>query len=137
MSPASQTPDIALLGRCFAAMLDGDMTVLEEALAADASWRTVFEGDTNCRGRGTIVREMRRGLSGRLRGSIEEMTQHGQRVLVGFRPERFGADEERPLDEGIAYMVVTLEEGRITELKGCATRADATHYASTGQLPSV
>lgn len=90
------------------------------------------EGATNCDGRATIVGIMRRNLGGRLRGSIEEASQVGSRVIVGFRPDRPADADGRPLEGGIAYMVVTVEGGRIAELKGCADRAAATRYAEMG-----
>ena len=68
---------------------------------------------------------------GRSRGRIEETIQNGQRVLVAFRPEQpIGGG--RPLDDGIAYMVVTIRGGKIVEMKGCADRASAVAYAQTG-----
>lgn len=36
------------------------------------------------------------------------------------------------MDDGIAYMVVTISDGTIIELKGCADRATAQAY-ETGQ----
>jgi len=38
-------------------------------------------------------------------------------VLVAFRPEQL-AQLDRPVDEGIAYMVVTIRYGHIVEMKG-------------------
>jgi hypothetical protein len=49
---------------------------------------------------------MSRNLAGRLRGRIEETVQDGPRVIVAFRPEQ-PEQLDRPVDEGIAYMVVT------------------------------
>ena len=46
--------------------------------------------------------------------------------------ERQPDPAERPLDNGIAYMVVTIRDARIVELKGCADRAAAVIYAQTG-----
>jgi hypothetical protein len=135
MNTTSQSPEMALLRRCVEEMSAGDLAGLERLLAEHARWLTVVEGPTNCEGRSTIVRMIRKGLGGRLRGSIAEMSQHGSRVLVGFRPERPDEMEDRPLDDGLAYMVVTVEEGEITELKGCADRAGALRYAQTGELP--
>jgi ketosteroid isomerase-like protein len=121
-----------LLLRSFEALSRGDFTVLEDSLAADAKWRTVAEGPTNCEGRATIIKIISRNLGARLRGSIEEMVQTGNRVRVAFRPERPSEAGDRPLDDGIAYMVVTVSDGRISELKGCADRAAATAYARSG-----
>jgi len=54
-------------------------------------------------------------------------------VIVAFRPEQPSDVANRPLDGGIAYMVVTISDGKITELKGCADRASAVSYAQTGE----
>ena len=115
------------------ALIDGDFAVLENSLAEDARWRTVEEGATNCEGRETILAIMRRNLAGRLRGRIEEASQAGSRVIVGFRPEQPSGAGDRPLEAGIAYMVVTVRTGKIAELKGCADRTAAAAYAETGK----
>lgn len=135
MNTPTESSEVTLLRCCFEALNEGDFANLERALAEDAIWRTVDEGPTNCEGRETIIEVMSRNLGGRVRGSMEELTQHGSRVLVGFRSERLTDTPGRPLDHGIAYMVVTIEEGQITELKGCADRASALAYAQTGTLP--
>jgi ketosteroid isomerase-like protein len=131
----SDSPKVQLLRRCFDALREGDFAVLEGALAQDARWRSVEEGATNCEGRETIIEIMSRNLGGRLRGSIEETIQAGSRVLVGFRPQRPADMEARPLDGGIAYMVVTLDGAQIVELKGCADRTAAVGYLESGKLP--
>src|SRR5438128_9262628 len=133
MTALSESPEVELLRRSFEALSRGDFAVLSDALAEDAKWRTVDEGPTNCEGRRTIIEVMSENLAGRLRGSIEETIQSGPRVLVAFRPERPSDAANRPLDGGIAYMVVTVSEGKITELKGCADRAAAIAYAQTGE----
>jgi ketosteroid isomerase-like protein len=133
MSSTDDTPEIELVRRSFEALIQGDCAVLESSLAEDARWRTVEEGAMNCEGRDTIVGIMRRNLGGRLRGTIEEATQVGSRVIVGFRPEHPADADGRPLEGGIAYMVVTVEGGKIAELKGCADRASAVAYAETGK----
>ncbi len=137
MTTRSESPEIELLHRAFEALRTGDFGVLEEALAEDARWRTVEDGDTNCAGRNTIIEIMSRSLGGRLRGTIDETIQTGSRVIVAFRPERPADTAGRPLDDGIAYMVVTIEEGKITELKGCVDRAAAEEYVQTGHTPAV
>ncbi len=38
-------------------------------------------------------------------------------------------NDKRPLDQGIAYVVGTMRNGRMIELKGCANRAAAMTYA--------
>ncbi|HEY7933635.1 MAG TPA: hypothetical protein VID48_07400 [Solirubrobacteraceae bacterium] len=71
-----------------------------------------------------------RNLATGLRGRIEETTQTGPRLLVAFRPEQ-PRDDDRPLENGIAYVVVTIGQEKIVELKGCADRAGALAYIQT------
>ncbi len=133
MNTTSDSPELELLRRCFEALSNGDFSVLEEALAEDAVWRTVDEGSTNCQGRETIIEVMSRNLDGRVRGSIEDAIQDGSRVIVAFRPTQPSDAAGRPLEDGIAWAVVTLTDGKITELKGCVDRVAAIGYARTGR----
>jgi ketosteroid isomerase-like protein len=133
MGSVGDSPEVDLVQRCFDALIQGDFAVLEASLAEDPVWRTVEEGTTNCEGRDTIIGIMRRNLAGRLRGRIEEVSQTGSRVVVGFRPERPSEAGDRPLEGGIAYMVVTVQTGRIAELKGCPDRATAVRYAAASK----
>jgi hypothetical protein len=52
-------------------------------------------------------------------------------VLVAFRLEQ-PARLDRSVDEGIAYMVVTIRDGHIAEMRGCADRSAALRYAQSG-----
>jgi ketosteroid isomerase-like protein len=133
----SKSPEVELLHRSFEAMSNGDFAVLDDLLAEHATWRSVDEGPTNCEGRSTIIEVMTRNLAGRLRGSIEETIQTGPRVLVAFRSRQPSDAANRPLDDGIAYMVVTISDSKIIELKGCADRDAALAYIQSGELPDA
>lgn len=128
--------EVELVRSVWEALTRGDLSRLESALAEDARWRTVWEGPTNCEGRSTIVQTISRNLAG-MRGSIDEIVQAGSCVIVGFRPEPSSEQADRPLDNGLAYMVVTIREGKISELKGCADRPSAIRYAETGEAAGV
>ena len=52
-----------------------------------------------------------RNLDTGLRGAIEEMLPVGDRILVAFRPE-LPRDDGRRLDDGLAYVVVTMRGHR-------------------------
>lgn len=132
----SESHEIELVRSVWEAMERGDLSALESALAEDARWRTVWEGATNCEGRATIVEMIRDNLAG-LRGSLDEVVPEGSSVIVGFRPSRPSKGPDRPLDSGLAYMVVTIEDGKIRELKGCADRAAAIRYTRTGEAESI
>jgi len=114
-------------------LIQGGPEVLGEVLAPDAQWYGVEDGQL-CDGRKAIIDVMSRNLAGRMRGQIEETIQHGPRVIVAFRPEQL-AQLDRPVDEGIAYMVVTIRDGHIVEMKGCADRAIALSYVQADGQP--
>ncbi len=133
MNAMDDTDEVELLHRTWEAMAQGDFTVLEHTLAPDAEWHGVEDGQL-CGNRNAILDVMRRNLPGRLRGRIEETIQAGPRVIVAFRPER-PAQVDRPLDEGIAYIVVTIRDGQIVELNGCADRTAALAYGQADERP--
>jgi ketosteroid isomerase-like protein len=122
-----------LVRRTWDALIQGGPEVLGEVLAPDARCYGVEDGQL-CDGREAIIDVMSRNLAGRLRGRIEETIQDGSRVIVAFRPEQ-PAQLDRPVDEGIAYMVVAIRDGQIVELKGCADRAIALSYAQADGQP--
>jgi ketosteroid isomerase-like protein len=115
MNTMNDSPDVALLHRAWEAMTQGDLAVLGGALAPDAQWLGVEDGQL-CGNRKAILEVIRRNLPGRLQGGIEETIQDGSRVIVAFRPKQ-PAQVDRPLDEGVAYMVVTILDGQIVEMK--------------------
>ncbi len=136
MTTMSDSPEIELLHRAWEAVTGGDFAVLEESLAEGAKWHGMEEGQL-CSGRTEILEVMTRNLPGRLRGRIEETIQTGPRVLVAFRPGKPSDAGDRPLDDGIAYMVVTISDGKIIELKGCADRATAQAYLASRQVSAA
>ena len=126
-----ESPEIELVRRVWDALIAGGPEVLGEVLAPDAQWYGVEDGQL-CDGRKAIIDVMSRNLAGRLRGTVEETIQDGSRVIVAFRPEQ-PAQLDRPVDEGIAYMVVTIRDGYVVEMKACADRSAAVSYAKRGE----
>lgn len=122
--------DIELLHRVWEAMSGtGDLSVLEGALDPDAQWLGVEDGQI-CENRKMILTVMKRNLPRGFAGRIEETVEVGGRVVVAFRPAQ-SRNDGRPLDHGIAYVVVTMHDGLVIELKGSADRAAAVTYAQT------
>lgn len=81
-----------------------------------------------------ILAIMRCNLTGGFAGRLEAV-EVGGRIVVAFRPDQLREDR-RPLDHGIAYVVVTMCDGLVIELKGCADRAAAMACAQTGTVQS-
>jgi ketosteroid isomerase-like protein len=125
----SESTDIELLHRTWEAMSGGDLSVLEGALDPDAQWLGVEDGQI-CENRKMILAIMKRNLKVGFAGRIEETIEVGGRIVVAFRPDH-PRDDGRPLDQGIAYVVVTIRDERVIELKGCPDRTAAMTYAQT------
>jgi hypothetical protein len=131
----SESNDIELLHRVWEAMSGaGDLSVLEGALDPEAKWHGVEDGQI-CENRKMILTVMKRNLPRGFAGLIEETVEVGGRIIVAFRPDQ-PRNDRRPLDQGIAYVVVTMRDGLVIELKGCADRAAAMTYAQTGTVQS-
>jgi len=124
----ARSPELELIERAWAALRAGELDVLEGAFAPDARWRGVDDGAWACENRRQILSVMSRADAAAPTAAVEQAIQFGDRVLVAFRPDR-PPPEGRPLEDGIAWVVVTVRGGEIVELKGCADKAHALAYA--------
>ena len=129
--PVSESANVELVHRTWDALAAGDLAALEAALAPAARWRAVEDGPWNCENRAMILEVMARNLQHGLSGRIEEAFAVGDRVVVAFRPDD-GHDRQWPLNDGVRHLVVTMGDGQVTEMKGCADRATALAYAGEG-----
>jgi hypothetical protein len=111
----------------------GDFDTVSTGLTPDAQWRAVEDGPWNCQDRAQIINVMRENRAERRApsGSIEEITDLGERTLVGFRPDTPPDPDGWPLDDGIRYMVLSFRDDLVSEMKGCASRQIALDYAAT------
>lgn len=116
-----------VLERAWEAIRDGGPDALAPLLASDARWLGVQAG-WECEGRASILERMRAARAFRPAGEIAEQFVCGGRIAVGFRPERPPA-AERPLEHSIAWVVATVDDGLIVELRGFTSRAQALQYA--------
>jgi ribosomal protein S18 acetylase RimI-like enzyme/ketosteroid isomerase-like protein len=124
--------EIALIERTWAALGRGELEIIEESFAPDARWVGVDEGAWSCESRRDIIEVIGRNLGRGLSGSIERMIPRRGGVLVAFRPDRPDPGG-RPLEDGIAWVVVTVRTDRIVELKGCVDEAHALAYADSAE----
>lgn len=112
------------------AISNGDLQPLEAALAPDARWRAVVDGPWNCDSREAILDVMQGNLNRGLSGQIDDAFLTGERVVVAFRPDHHESGAW-PLDDGVRYVVLTMQDDLVTEMKGCADRRTALEYAET------
>lgn len=126
-APSAQ---VALIEQVWGALAQGDSDPLERALAPHARWISAENDEWACEGRGEIMQRIVRNLPLGGGARIEQMIERGERVLVAFRPAR--PPDGRPLEGGLAWVVVSIHDAGIVELKGCADKARALAYADAG-----
>jgi len=121
-----------LVRKMWQAWSSGSFDAIEAAFAPDARWRAVEDGPWNCEHRGQILNVIRqnRERRGAPEGKIEEVFDVGERTVVAFRPANPNPDGW-PLDDGVRYVVLTIEDGLVAEMKGCASRQVAFDYAAS------
>lgn len=126
--PASPPP-AEVVRHAFAARAQRDFAALGECFAPNARWRTVVDSPYNCENRQEIIATMRRNNPVAPDDEIAEMHELGGRVAVGFHPGPRRDVNPRRLDQGVVWIVATVSDGLIVELKACAGRAEALDYA--------
>ena len=77
-----------------------------------------------CHGRGELAGRLRRQAAHGLKSQIEEITAHGDQVLVVIRSSGPGPGGVQPGRER-NYLVLTLDQGRITKMRACRDQAEA------------
>jgi ketosteroid isomerase-like protein len=130
MAPAPTPTDV--VRGAFAARTRRDFDALAQRFAPDARWRAVQDGPWNCESRDAIIEVMRRNTADAgSRDAIAGIEEVGERVVVAFRPDPDREVDAGKLDDGLVYVVVSLRDGLIVELKACADRPAALAYAQS------
>ncbi len=123
-----ETPGVTLVRSVWDAVNRAGIEAAIPFLDSRARWRAVEDGPWNCEGRQAILAFFAKRDNQAPAGRLESAVDVEGRIVVGFRPA-LPPDDGWPLEEGIRYVVVTVADGRITELKGCPSREVALAYA--------
>jgi ketosteroid isomerase-like protein len=122
-----------LVRSAFAAYLRGDLQALLALVDGDFEWTYLDPSDPDplpqvCHGHRELARALRRRATRGLRGALDEVTGHGDRLLVGVRTP--GIERYRAWGTGdVDYFVVTVRGRRIQALRACRDRREAVALA--------
>ncbi len=113
--------NVELARRGYAAMLAGDLEVIESLLDPDVTWHGGDPGDPGaCHSRQEAMAFMRRARAGGGMGELLDVIDAGDRVVVVMRP---------PLERGDAATVIanlsTFRDGKVTEMVHYSNPDDA------------
>lgn len=119
----------ALVRQAYQAYTRGDLSSLLELVDPDLEW-TYLHPDfadpepATCHGRDELRRALQRQASSGLPAELEEVVLSGDSVLVVIHQP--GLDQLRVRQGNDRnYLVLTLDQGRITRMRACRDRAEA------------
>jgi ketosteroid isomerase-like protein len=118
-----------LIRRAYQAYANGELATMLEFVDPNLEWTYLDPSLEHpepqvCRGRRELESALQRQAERGLRAQLEEVVEHGDRVMVVARTP--GADAYRVRQgEDRSYSMFTVREGRIVALRDCRDRQEA------------
>jgi ketosteroid isomerase-like protein len=114
----------------------GDLSQLLELVDPDLEWTYLDPADENpqpqtCHGRPELEWALRGQAERGLVSQLEEITAHGDKVMVVVRTPGIDQRRARQADDR-NYLVLTLQQGRIIAMRACRDRMEARGFAGIG-----
>lgn len=125
-----------LIRTAYEAYSRGDLSQLLELVDPDLEWTYLDPAYENpepqtCHGRPELEWALRGQAERGLVSQLEEVTAHGDKVMVVVRTP--GIDQQRARQAGDRnYLVLSPQQGRITAMRACRDRAEARGFAGIG-----
>jgi len=125
-----------LIRTAYEAYSRGDTSQLLALVDPDLEWTYLDPAHENpepqtCHGRSQLEWALRGQAERRLTSQLEEITAHGDKVMVVIHTP--GIDQRRARQAGDRnYLVLTLRQGRIVAMRACRDRAEARGFAGIG-----
>ena len=118
-----------LIRKAYAAYSRGDLATMLESVDPDLEWTFLDPSLENpepqvCHGRHELKKAVQRQAEQGLQAELEEVSAHGDRVMVVVRIPGIDAFRVRKADDR-NYAVFTVREGRIIALRDCRDREEA------------
>ncbi len=114
-----------------AALASGDLEAYAELLDPDVRWGPPGDPSPPCRNRRQVLDWYQRGRDAGARADVIELRVGADQILVGLRVsgrEMSGANG----GTGSRWQLLTVRGGRVSEIVGFESRADAVAFSSTG-----
>jgi len=120
-----------LAARVRLALESADLTVMGELLAPDARWGAPEQKVPTCRNSQQILQWYEAGKNMGVRADVTEMVIIDTNIVVGLQM-RARPDVASNAADDVRWQVLSVEDGRIAEIRGYETRHEATDFATTG-----
>jgi ketosteroid isomerase-like protein len=114
----------------------GDLSQLLELIDPDLEWTYLDPASENpqpqtCHGRPELESALQGQADRGLVSELEEVTAHGDKVMVVVRTPGIDQRRARQADDR-NYLVLTLQQGRIVAMRACRDREEARGFAGIG-----
>lgn len=110
-----------------------DLSDYAELLDPAVTWGPPEEPSAGCRSRGQVLEWYERGRSSGVRASVTEIAVCGSKILAGLlvtgRPP---SPDGEPSGEERRWQVLTVRDGKVTEIVGFSDRDEAMARAGIG-----
>jgi hypothetical protein len=108
-----------------------DLAEMAELLAPDARWGAPEQVVPTCRNAKEILSWYEIARENGVRADVTEVGVIGEHIVVGLKviAAKSGASKSRNTTR---WQVLSVEDGRIGEIRGYETRGDATTFATSG-----
>jgi ketosteroid isomerase-like protein len=125
-----------LIRTAYEAYSRGDLSQLLELVDPDLEWTYLDPAYENpepqtCHGRPELEWALRGQADRGLVSELEEVTAHGDKVMVAVRTPGIDQRRARQADDR-NYLVLTLQQGRIVAMRACRDREEAHGFAGIG-----
>jgi ketosteroid isomerase-like protein len=125
-----------LIRTAYEAYSRGDLSQLLELVDPDLEWTYLDPAYENpepqtCHGRPELEWALRGQADRGLVSELEEVTAHGDKVMVAVRTPGIDQRRARQADDR-NYLVLTLQQGRIVAMRACRDREEARGFAGIG-----
>jgi ketosteroid isomerase-like protein len=125
-----------LIRTAYEAYSRGDLSQLLELVDPDLEWTYLDPAYENpepqtCHGRPELEWALQGQADRGLVSELEEVTAHGDKVMVVVRTPGIDQRRARQADDR-NYLVLTLQQGRIAAMRACRDREEARGFAGIG-----
>ena len=116
------------------ALNSADLTAFSDLLDPDVHWGAPDDQAPGCRNRKQVLAWYRRGRTSGVRATVTELVVGNEKILVGLKVK--GRDAAAPDGgEEDRWQVLTLAAGRIVDIRGFESRAEAA--SRLGPIPDA
>ena len=110
------------------AMVAGDVSAFADLLDPDVTWGAAGARNPTCKNRDQVLNWYQRAQESGVRGSAFDVEVMGDRLLVSLSVRGTEGARERG-GTALRFQVLTVRDGRIVDIVGFDSKADARSYS--------